>query len=144
MPHKKMNKIKWLLAITILGALLRFWGLGQNPPGLYWDEVSLGWNAYSILKTGLDEHGRWTWDHSFHLPFRGEAAGISLGRRLDSWDSAGCGELLLFSVSERTGALGTPGIFHKGRLAISGHELNQDVFRTRGQFHRSRPSTPSG
>jgi len=53
-----MNKIKWLLAITILGALLRFWGLGQNPPGLYWDEVSLGWNAYSILKTGLDEHGR--------------------------------------------------------------------------------------
>ena len=32
--------------------------LGSNPPGMYWDEVSLGWNAYSILKTGHDEHGR--------------------------------------------------------------------------------------
>ncbi|MBI5357005.1 phospholipid carrier-dependent glycosyltransferase [Candidatus Collierbacteria bacterium] len=53
-----MNKIKWLIAITILGSLLRFWGLGKNPPGLYWDEVSLGWNAYSVLKTGFDEHGR--------------------------------------------------------------------------------------
>src|SRR3989338_11518165 len=48
--------IIWL--IIILGAVLRLWGLGGNPPGLYWDEVSLGWNAYSILKTGLDEHGR--------------------------------------------------------------------------------------
>ncbi|MEK9171509.1 MAG: phospholipid carrier-dependent glycosyltransferase [Patescibacteria group bacterium] len=53
-----MNKIKWLIAIIVLGGLLRFWGLGKNPPGLYWDEVSLGWNAYSVLKTGFDEHGR--------------------------------------------------------------------------------------
>jgi 4-amino-4-deoxy-L-arabinose transferase-like glycosyltransferase len=48
--------ILWL--IIILGAVLRLWGLGGNPPGLYWDEVSLGWNAYSVLKTGFDEHGR--------------------------------------------------------------------------------------
>src|SRR3989339_631529 len=54
-----MNKINWLLVIIILGGFLRFWGLGQNPPGLYWDEVSLGWNAYSVLKTGFDEHGRY-------------------------------------------------------------------------------------
>ena len=53
-----MNKINWLLIIVSLGGLLRFWGLGKNPPGLYWDEVSLGWNAYSVLKTGFDEHGR--------------------------------------------------------------------------------------
>src|SRR3989338_7724094 len=53
-----MNKINWLLVIVIFGGLLRFWGLGENPPGLYWDEASLGWNAYSVLKTGLDEHGR--------------------------------------------------------------------------------------
>lgn len=48
----------WLLIIVITGGLLRLWGLGKNPPGLYWDEVSLGWNAFSILKTGMDEHGR--------------------------------------------------------------------------------------
>jgi 4-amino-4-deoxy-L-arabinose transferase-like glycosyltransferase len=53
---KRVNK--WLLAIVVLGAILRFFRLGVNPPGLYWDEVSLGWNAYSVLKTGMDEHGR--------------------------------------------------------------------------------------
>ena len=28
-----------------------------NPPGLYWDEVSNGYNAYSVLKTAKDEYG---------------------------------------------------------------------------------------
>ncbi len=53
---KRVNR--WLVAIVVLGAILRFFRLGANPPGLYWDEVSLGWNAYSVLKTGMDEHGR--------------------------------------------------------------------------------------
>lgn len=53
-----MNVKHWFIAVVILGGLLRFWDLGKNPPGLYWDEVSLGWNAYSILRTGMDEHGR--------------------------------------------------------------------------------------
>lgn len=47
-----------LALIIIVAALLRFYQLGQNPPSLYWDEVSLGYNAYSILKTGHDEHGQ--------------------------------------------------------------------------------------
>lgn len=54
-----MNRKTWILAAVVaIGAILRLWHLGVNPPGLYWDEVSLGWNAYSILKTGMDEHGR--------------------------------------------------------------------------------------
>ncbi len=48
-----------LICIVGLGALLRFYQLGRNPPSLYWDEVSLGFNAYSILTTGRDEHGEW-------------------------------------------------------------------------------------
>lgn len=49
----------WLLAtIILLGIFLRFYQLGQNPPSLDWDEASLGYNAYSILKTGADEFGR--------------------------------------------------------------------------------------
>src|SRR3989344_3561506 len=44
--------------IFILAFALRFFQLGTNPPGLYWDEVSLGYNAYSILQTGKDEHNR--------------------------------------------------------------------------------------
>lgn len=37
---------------------MRFYALGSNPPGLNWDEAALGYNAYSILKTGRDEYGK--------------------------------------------------------------------------------------
>lgn len=46
-----------LTLCTILGGLLRFYGNTENPPSLNIDEVSVGYNAYSILKTGRDEHG---------------------------------------------------------------------------------------
>lgn len=54
-----MKKELWILtAIIILAGVLRFFSLGTNPPGLNWDEVSHGYNAYSILKTGQDEWGQ--------------------------------------------------------------------------------------
>ena len=46
-----------LILILMLAAVLRFYQLGQIPPSLNWDEVSNGYNAYSILKTARDEHG---------------------------------------------------------------------------------------
>lgn len=46
-----------LILTIILGGFLRFWQLGSMPPSLNWDEVSHGYNAYSILKTGMDEWG---------------------------------------------------------------------------------------
>ena len=46
------------MVIFIVGALLRFNALESIPPGLNRDEVSVGYNAYSILQTGKDEHGR--------------------------------------------------------------------------------------
>ena len=46
-----------LISIFFLAFILRFWHLGVNPPSLDWDEVSLGYNAYSLLKTGKDEYG---------------------------------------------------------------------------------------
>ncbi|MEX2028035.1 MAG: glycosyltransferase family 39 protein [Candidatus Curtissbacteria bacterium] len=51
----KNNRI--LIAIVIIAAVLRFYGLGQNPPALNWDETGHGYNAYSLLKTGKDEYG---------------------------------------------------------------------------------------
>lgn len=54
-----MKKDFWIvLVIFIFGAVLRFYDLGNLPPGLNWDEVSHGYNAYSILKTGHDEWGQ--------------------------------------------------------------------------------------
>ena len=46
-----------MFLIILLAFILRFYQLGVNPPSLDWDEVSLGYNAYSILKTGADEYG---------------------------------------------------------------------------------------
>lgn len=46
-----------LLAIIVLSGILRFWQLGRVPISPDWDEAALGYNAYSILKTGRDEYG---------------------------------------------------------------------------------------
>jgi 4-amino-4-deoxy-L-arabinose transferase-like glycosyltransferase len=46
-----------ILTILLLAALLRLWNLGSIPSHLTPDEASLGYNAYSILKTGRDEYG---------------------------------------------------------------------------------------
>ena len=55
---KLINQYKLILAILIAAAVLRLWNLGINPPHLTPDEASLGYNAYSILKTGKDEFGK--------------------------------------------------------------------------------------
>ena len=46
------------IAIVLIGFTLRFYNLGSTPNSLNWDEVSWGYNAYSILKTGMDEYGK--------------------------------------------------------------------------------------
>ena len=55
--NKKLNAYIVLAAIILIGVILRFYQLGENPPSLDWDEASIGYNAYSILKTGADEYG---------------------------------------------------------------------------------------
>jgi 4-amino-4-deoxy-L-arabinose transferase-like glycosyltransferase len=45
-----------LISILILAASLRTYNIGKVPLSLNWDEVALGYNAYSILKTGHDEY----------------------------------------------------------------------------------------
>ena len=53
-----MNLKKILLILVIfLGLILRVVSIDKYPPSLNWDEVSHGYNAYSILKTGKDEWG---------------------------------------------------------------------------------------
>lgn len=49
---------KWLIIILIIAAFFRLYRLTSSPPGLNWDEVSIGYNAYSVLKTGRDEWGK--------------------------------------------------------------------------------------
>ncbi len=58
--HFLKSKTYWpiLIAIFILGAFLRFYHLGQSPPGFYVDEAAIGYNAYCVLNTGKDEYGK--------------------------------------------------------------------------------------
>lgn len=46
-----------LILITLLGAGLRFYRLGEVPAGFHRDEAFLGYNAYALLKTGTDMTG---------------------------------------------------------------------------------------
>ncbi|MCX6816757.1 MAG: glycosyltransferase family 39 protein [Candidatus Beckwithbacteria bacterium] len=53
-----VNKtVKQIVAVLILAAILRFYHLGSNPPSPYWEEAAIGYDAYSVLKTGKDFHG---------------------------------------------------------------------------------------
>lgn len=56
----------WWQRIPVLGIItvifaaaltLRLYDIQATPPSLYWEEVALGYDAYSILKTGKDHHG---------------------------------------------------------------------------------------
>ena len=54
-----MKKRTFILffCILVLATFVRLWQIGSVPPGLNVDEVSEGYNAYSILKTGKDRYG---------------------------------------------------------------------------------------
>jgi hypothetical protein len=51
------NKINFII-IFVIATFFRFYQLGNLPSSLNWDEISHGYNAYSILKTGHDQWGQ--------------------------------------------------------------------------------------
>ncbi|MFZ5845513.1 MAG: hypothetical protein ACOY0S_03540, partial [Patescibacteria group bacterium] len=57
MEKVNLNKGAALIFILLLATFLRLYQLNRVPPSPSLDEVSLGYNAYSILKTGRDEYG---------------------------------------------------------------------------------------
>ena len=54
---KILKSHKYPLLIICVGLLLRILWLGNIPTALFRDEAALGYNAYSIWKTGKDEFG---------------------------------------------------------------------------------------
>lgn len=60
------SKVKLIFLLIILLAFsLRLYKVTEIPPSLNWDEVSIGYNAYSILKTERDE-----WNQVFPIHFK--------------------------------------------------------------------------
>ena len=45
------------LSLLALAVFLHFWKVESLPPGFYYDESSIGYNAYCIATTGADEYG---------------------------------------------------------------------------------------
>ena len=58
MKIKLSKKIILLIVIIFVGSFFRLYKLGQIPNGFYVDEAAIGYNAYSLLKTGKDEYGK--------------------------------------------------------------------------------------
>ena len=59
MPKKVEKNIRKIVLISIiaLASILRLWNISQVPPSASLDEASITYNAYSVLKTGVDEFG---------------------------------------------------------------------------------------
>ena len=51
------NKFLFFLLLLFFYFFSRIYFLGRIPGSVYWDEASIGYNAYSVLKTGRDEWG---------------------------------------------------------------------------------------
>lgn len=63
---KKIFNLKFILIfILLIAAFLRLYKLSVNPPSLFGDELDLGYQAYSIIKTGRDYQGNFMPIH-FH------------------------------------------------------------------------------
>lgn len=54
-----MKKINWIIfSILTVASLFRLPYLNTHMPSLYGDEIAIGYNAFSIMKTGRDEFGK--------------------------------------------------------------------------------------
>ena len=47
-----------LISIIVLAFILRIFKVTSFPPSLYWDEVALGYNSWSISQTTKDEYSQ--------------------------------------------------------------------------------------
>lgn len=67
----RLRRRLWVGAIAVLAALVvlrNLVDLSASPPGLYVDEASIGYNAWTVAHFGVDEHG-------IHVPLFFEAFG---------------------------------------------------------------------
>ncbi|NMA29527.1 MAG: hypothetical protein GX943_00470, partial [Candidatus Pacebacteria bacterium] len=62
---KKKQKRLLMIVIFLLAAFLRFYQIGNNPVSLYWDEVAIALDAYSLSETGKDMNNMSMWQPVF-------------------------------------------------------------------------------
>lgn len=107
-----------LSLIVFLALILRLYKLGEVPPSLYWDEASLGYNAFSVATTLRDEHGEF-------LPF---ARFIAFGDyKAPGYIYTAAGTIKLFGLSEFSVRL--PSALAGTFLVLVTYFLTKELFR---------------
>jgi 4-amino-4-deoxy-L-arabinose transferase-like glycosyltransferase len=143
----QLNRTKiLLLAILLLAFFLRLYKVTEVPPSLNWDEASIGYNAYSVLKTGRDEWGQFMPIHfksygEYKLPAQIYASipGIfifglnELGVRITPVIYGTLTVLLMFFLGRAIFASSLVGLISAFLLAISPWHIHL----TRGSFESS-------
>ncbi len=108
-----------LVGIALVAAGLRAVGVGDLPAGLFCDEAALGYNAYSILHSGRDEHGLllplyvWSFGVSYKNPVFIYTATVPIAL-------FGLSEFSVRLTSALFGVAGVVGIGVLGRLVFGG------------------------
>jgi 4-amino-4-deoxy-L-arabinose transferase-like glycosyltransferase len=73
---KKILPLSFLILILIIFALSLF-RLGENPVSLYWDELAIGIDSYSISQTGKDIYGN-SWLQAIYPSYGDYKAPVSI------------------------------------------------------------------
>lgn len=63
----KQKNLVLIILILFLGGILRLYNITNIPPALHGDELGVGYNAYSLIKLGVDEYG-----YKFPFVFRND------------------------------------------------------------------------
>src|SRR5690242_17248270 len=79
-----------LILILLIASVLRLYSLSSIPGSLNQDEAALGYNAYSLVTTGADEHGKF-------LPFTLQSFGDG---KLPVYSYITIPSILLFGLNE--------------------------------------------
>ena len=117
-----MKSSLYLITIFLFGLFLRGYKVDEMPVGLYWDEASIAYNAYSILETGKDEYGN-------SLPFWFKAFGEYKLPVYIYWVSI---SMFLFGVGDF--AVRIPSVL-AGSLSIIGlYMLAKELFESESSF----------
>lgn len=106
-----------LLLIIALAFVLRTRNLDQNPAGFFCDEASIGYNAFSLLKGGRDEHGR-KWP-IFYQAFGEYKNPIMLYSTIPFVAIFGLNEFSVRLVSATYGILGIIAVYFLGKKMFS-------------------------
>jgi hypothetical protein len=108
-----------VVGVMMIAVWARLWMITQVPLAMNWDEITFGYNAYSLLKTGRDEYG-------LRLPLEFKSIGdyklpVFIYSLVPSIFLFGQGDLAIRVVPAIAGVIGVFGFLYSATL-VSGNK----------------------